>query len=163
MPLDNLFNFFEGSEDSNIKNTSSSKDTASEDEFLSRFIPSDIVSDIVKLGPEYKVFSDFLLAIKGIECYKNLDEKIAEAFQGLPNTKKSYSLQKSVDLEKFYSLLTRHDVVDFKIAIKKSSYKDNIDLVILILNYLISYYLIPEKYEECAEIKKYIDYLLKES
>lgn len=163
MPLDNLFDFFEESESDNIGNISSSKDPVSEDKFLSRFIPPDIASDIVKLGPEYKIFSDCLLAVKGIGSYKNLDEKIEEMFQGLPNTKKSYSLQKSVDLEKFYSLLIRHDVVDFKTAIKKSSYKENINSVVLILEYLISYYLVPEKYEECAEIKKYIDFLLEES
>lgn len=159
MSLENLFDFF-GEQENNVSGSIPSLEPSPEDTLVSRIIPQEIVSEIEALGPGYKTFLDVFLAVKGIDTFRTLDGKINNA--GL-NTKKSYNLQKDLELEKFYLLITRHPEDVFLDAIKKSSYKDSIQHVISILEYLISFFLVLEKYEECAEIKKYIDFLQQKS
>ena len=162
MSLENLFDFFNSSENAS-SGSIPVQDRREEDKLISRIIPPDVAEEIEALGPEYKAFLDIFLAVKGVEAFRSLDEKILNTSQNLPNTKKSYDFQKSIELDKFYQFIIRYPVDTFSTTIKKSSYKNNINYVINVLEYLISYYLIPEEYEKCAEIKKYIDFLLQKS
>lgn len=162
MSLENLFDFFNSSENASSGSVPV-QDRREEDKLISRIIPPDIAEEIEALGPEYKSFLDIFLAVKGVEAFRSLDEKILNTSQNLPNTKKSYDFQKSIELDKFYQLIIRYPVDVFSATIKKSSYKSSLNHVAGVLEFLISYYLISEEYEKCAEIKKYIDFLLQKS
>lgn len=155
MSLENLFDFFGDPG----QNPSGSITPSEEGQLVSRFIPVEIVTEVEAMGPQYKSFLDVILVVKGVDAFRGLDERLGGGYKNLQNTKKSYELQKSVELEKFYNILTRCSPDSFLEAIKKSSYKRNTSYVAEVLEYLINYYLLPEEYEKCAEIKKYVDLL----